>query len=60
MSCKFFEMMVPQDYIPVCDLKMDFPSFVAEYFQSNSDEKKTFFRQCQRRKLASRISGING
>ena len=43
VSCKFFEMMVPKDYIPVCDLKMDFPSYVAEYFQSNSDEKKHFF-----------------
>ena len=43
VSNMFFEMMVPQDYIPVCDLKMDFPPFVAEYFKSNSDEKKHFF-----------------
>ena len=43
VSSKFFEMMVPQGYIPVCDLKMDFPPFVAEYFKSNSDEKKDFF-----------------
>ena len=34
-------MMVPQGYIPVCDLKMIF-SICSKYFGSNSDEKRFF------------------
>ena len=40
VSSKFFEMMVPQGYIPVCDLKMDFPPFCSRIFKVEFGRKK--------------------
>ena len=45
ISNEFMEMMIPKDFIPICDINTDFPVFVGNYFKlQTKEEKKLFFK----------------
>ncbi len=43
ISTQFCTKMVPNDFIPICDINTDFPAFVSDYFKLSTDEEKKFF-----------------